>query len=277
MILSGRLIRRSLDGGFRPGWQSRTRMEPDDARLLDLGTAMLAEAGVETPADDARVLLAHARANGDAGAALGLFERRAEREPVAYIVGSCRFCGLELMADPRVLVPTEERTGTLVKAALDAPRRARVHEVGTGSGAVALAVKAARPDLEVTASDISHVAIEVARENARRLGLEVGFETVDGLPDGTFDMVLANLPYTDSAQATQRLPPEETCFQPGVALWAGDDSLALIRRLIEAAPAGMQLALEHAPHHTDELHSLLRDATTLRDARGDERVTVGRA
>jgi release factor glutamine methyltransferase len=277
MILSGSRFRRSLDGGFRPGWQSRARMEPDAARLLDLGTAMLAEAGVEAPAEDARVLLAHARANGDPGAALALFERRAQREPVAYIVGSCRFCGLELTVDPRVLVPTEERTGTLVKAALDAPRHARVHEVGTGSGAVALAVKATRPDLEVTASDISRDAIEVARANARRLGLEVGFETADGLPDGAFDMVLANLPYTDSAQATQQLPPEEARFQPGVALWAGDDSLALIRRLIEAAPAGMRLALEHAPHHTDELHSLLRDATTLRDARGDERVTVGRA
>jgi release factor glutamine methyltransferase len=277
MIRSGSLVRPSLDGGFRPDWQSRTRMEADEGRLIEVGTAMLAEAGVETPAEDARVLLAHAGAKGDPGAAVALFERRAAREPLAYIVGSSPFCGLELMVDPRVLVPTEERTGTLVKAALDAPRHASVHEVGTGSGAVALAVKAARPDLEVTASDISRDAIEVARENGRRLGLEVGFETVDGLPDGAFDLVLANLPYTDSAQATQQLPPEETGFQPGVALWAGDDSLELIRRLIETAPPGTRLALEHAPHHTDELHTLLSDATTLRDARGDERVTIGRA
>jgi release factor glutamine methyltransferase len=252
-----------------------TPMGLDDAELLRIGTGKLAEAGVEAPSEDARVLLAHAAANGDAGGALALFERRAAREPLAYIVGSCRFCGLELMVDPRVLVPTEERTGTLVRAALDAPREARVHEVGTGSGAVALAVKAARPDLAVTASDISDDAIDVARQNGQRLGIDVEFRQADGLPDGRYDMLVANLPYTDSAQATQELPPEETGFQPGVALWAGRDSLALIRRLIEMTPPGVRVALEHAPHHAKEMHELLRDATTLRDARGDERVTVG--
>ena len=250
-------------------------MSPEDADLLRIGTATLAEAGVETPSEDARVLIAHAVANSDAGDALALFDRRAAREPLAYIVGSCRFCGLELVVDPRVLVPTEERTGTLVRAALESPKGARIHEVGTGSGAVALAVKAARPDLVVTASDISDDAIEVARENARRLGIDVDFRQADGLPEGRFDMVVANLPYTDSDQATQQLPPEETGFQPDVALWAGRDSLALIRRLIEMTPAGMRVALEHAPHHTEEIHELLRDATTLLDGRGDERVTVG--
>jgi release factor glutamine methyltransferase len=250
-------------------------MDADCRRLLRIGTALLAEAGVETPSQDARLLLAHARSNGGTGTALALFERRAAREPLAYILGSCRFCGLELVVDPRVLVPTEHRTGALVRAALDAPQEARVHEVGTGSGAVALALKAARPDLVVTASDISPDAIDVARENARRLRLDVEFEHADGLPEGAFDMVLANLPYTDTAQVTQELQPEETGFQPGVALWAGRDSLALIRRLIEMTPAGTRVALEHAPHHTKEMHRLLRDATTLRDARGDERVTVG--
>ena len=250
-------------------------MNSEDARLLRIGTARLVEAGVETPAEDARALLEHARANGGARGALALFERRAAREPLAYIVGSCRFCGLELVVDPRVLVPTEERTGTLVSAVLDAPRGAAVHEVGTGSGAVALAVKAARPDLVVTASDISAEALDVARENARRLGLDVEFQQADGLPGGAFAMVVANLPYTDTDQATQQLPPEETGFQPGVALWAGADSLALIRRLIEMTPAGIRMALEHAPHHSEEMRRLLGDAITLRDARGDERVTVG--
>jgi release factor glutamine methyltransferase len=246
-------------------WEARPQaMNATAKRLLELGTQMLARAGVETPDDDARALVA-------------LFERRAAREPLAYILGTCRFCGLELLVDPRVLIPTEERTGTLVAAALDAPHGARVHEVGTGSGAVALAVKAARPDLVVTASDVSRDAIDVARENGRRLALDVRFEEADGLPAGDFDLVVANLPYTDSDQLTQRLPPEQTRFQPGVALWAGRDSLALIRRLIEEAPAGTRLAVEHAPHHTDEVHGLLRDARTLRDARGDERVTVGAA
>lgn len=239
-------------------------MNATGTRLLALGTELLAAAGVETPEEDARALLA-------------LFERRAEREPLAYILGSCRFCGLELMVDPRVLIPTEERTGTLVTAALDLPHGARVHEVGTGSGAVALAVKAARPDLVVTGSDISADAVEVARENARRLGLDVRFEAADGLPAGDYELVVANLPYTDSDQLTQQLPPEQTRFQPGVALWAGRDSLALIRRLVEQAPDGTRLALEHGPHHTAEMHELLRDASTLRDACGDERVTVGTA
>jgi release factor glutamine methyltransferase len=249
-----------------------------ETRLLALGRAMLARAGVEEPESDARALLAHA-----SGAArieertTALFERRAMREPLAYILGRCRFCGLELLVDRRVLVPTEERTGTLVSAALDAAPRARVHEVGTGSGAVALAVKTARPDLVVTASDISADAIDVARENGRRLELDVAFSQAAGLPPGDFDLVVANLPYTDSDQVTQKLEPEEARFQPAVALWAGRDSLAIIRGLIEETPAGTRLALEHAPHHAEELRGLLDGAETLRDARGDERVTVGTA
>jgi methylase of polypeptide subunit release factors len=89
--------------------------------------------------------------------------------------------------------------------------------------------------------------------------------------------VLANLPYTDDEQDTQQLPPEQTEYQPGVALWAGRDSLMLVRRLIAEVPEGTPLALEHGPHHTEELHRLLGDARTLRDARGDQRVTVGTA
>ena len=239
-------------------------MEVTGTSLLVLGTELLARAGVDAPEDDARALVA-------------LFERRAAREPLAYILGSCRFCGLELLVDSRVLIPTEERTGTLVSAALDLPGGARVHEVGTGSGAVALAIKSARPDLVVSGSDVSPDAVEVARENARRLALDVSFDEADGLPDGDFDLVVANLPYTDTEQATQQLPPEQTRFQPGVALWAGPDSLALIRRLIAQAPAGLRLALEHGPHHTKEMQRLLTGARTLRDERGDERVTIGAA
>jgi len=187
------------------------------------------------------------------------------------------FRGIELLVDRRVLVPTEARTATLVDVAVELPRGARVHEVGTGSGAVALAVKAERPDALVSASDVSPDAVAVARENARRLGLDVEVFEADGLPAGRYDLVVANLPYTDTLQATQQLPPEEERFQPAVALWAGDDSLALIRGLIRQAPAGTLLALEHAPHHSPTMRGLLAEARTLRDRRGDERVTVGRA
>jgi release factor glutamine methyltransferase len=250
-------------------------MEGSERDLVGLGAETLARAGVATPREDAEALVAHAAAAGES--ALALIERRAGREPLAYIVGRQPFCGLELTVDSRVLVPTEARTGTLVRTALDLRAGARVHEVGTGSGAVALAVKHSRPDLAVSASDISGDAVDVARENARRLGLDVAVFEADGLPPGEFDLVLANLPYTDRGQRTQVLPPEEVGYQPGVALWAGEDSLAAIRALIRQAPPGTLLALEHAPHHTHEMHRLLAGARTLRDARGDERVTVGTA
>jgi release factor glutamine methyltransferase len=252
----------------------RKAVQRMDASVVALGTRILARAGVETPREDAEALVAHASAKDEA---VKLFRRRATREPLAYIIGTVSFCGLELMVDRRVLVPTEHRTGTLVRAAMNLPQRARVHEVGTGSGAVALAVKRRRPDLAVSGSDISGPAIDVARENARRLRLGVSFFPADGLPRGDFDLVLANLPYTDSAQVTQQLPPEEVVFQPGVALWAGADSLGLIRQLIGQTQRGTLLALEHAPHHTAELHRLLDEPQSLRDELGDERVTVGRA
>jgi release factor glutamine methyltransferase len=236
---------------------------------------MLARAGVDAPREDARALLAHAARTGDSPRRL--LERRAAREPLAYILGRCRFDDLDLIVDSRVLIPTEARTGTLVAAALDLPRGARVHEVGTGSGAVALALKRRRPDLVVTASDISADAVAVAAQNARRLELNVAVSQADGLPLGNYDLVLANMPYTDSGQSTQTLAPEESLFAPGVALWAGPDSLGLIRRLIGQARSGTLIALEHAPHHTADMHRLLKEARTLRDDRGDERVTIGRA
>jgi release factor glutamine methyltransferase len=254
--------------------------QTSERRLVALRVEMLARAGVATPRSDAEALFAHATRSASSDleeAVMTLFTRRAEREPLAYIVGAHTFCGLELMIDRRVLVPTEARTGALVEAAMDLPRAARVHEVGTGSGAVALAVKHRRPDLAVTASDISPDAVAVARENARRLRLDVTVTEADGLAPGNFDLVLANLPYTDDAQRTQTLPPEETRFQPGVALWAGDHSLAAILALIRQAPGGTLLALEHAPHHTREMHRLLEEPRTFRDARGDQRVTMGKA
>src|SRR4051794_32388106 len=145
----------------------------------------LAEAGCDTPLLDAELLL---REGAD-------LNRRIAREPVAYILGRKAFRWIELQVDRRVLIPRPD-TETLVDVALSlAGRGAQVHDVGTGSGAVALALKSERPDLVVTASDASAGAVEVARENARRLGLEVSFSVAHGLPPGDYDLVVANLPY----------------------------------------------------------------------------------
>ncbi len=127
--------------------------------------------------------------------------RRLRREPVAYILGRRGFRQIELAVDPRVLIPRPE-TELLVELALELQPRT-VLDVGTGSGAIALAVADELPDCEVTATDTSPPALEVARANAERLGLAGRVELVEGsLPPepGGFDLILANLPYVSEAE-----------------------------------------------------------------------------
>ena len=226
----------------------------------------LAEAGCDTPWLDAELLLRE-------GAEL---ERRVAREPVAYILGRKAFRWIELRVDGRVLIPRPD-TETLVEVALEvAPRAGRVHDVGTGSGAVALAMKAERPDLAVTASDASAAAVDVARENARRLGLDVSFSVARDLPPGDYDLVVANLPYVREDE-WDGLAPEIRLYEPREALVAGPDGLDAIRALVESAPTATLLALEHAPPQAEAVRELLRDSRTAHDLAGRERVTVGRA
>ena len=213
--------------------------------LADAATA-LAAAGCETPRLDAELLLAEAAGtdrlalltrdrpalSADQAARFhALVARRARREPVAYIVGQRAFRDLEVAVDARVLVPRPE-TELLVETALDLPRGARVLDVGTGSGAVALALKHERPDLDVAGSDVSADALAVARANAQRLGLAVQWiraDLLDGAGAG-WDAVVANLPYV-AAGERPALAPEITHHEPHVAVFAGDDPLALIGRL----------------------------------------------
>src|SRR5204862_41041 len=134
----------------------------------------------------------------------------------------------ERAVDPRVLIPRPE-TELLVELAVAAlPHGARVVDVGTGSGAVALALADERPDLRVTGSDASEDALAVARANGERLGLEVEWVLAAGVPDGEWDGVIANLPYVAEGDA---LAPEIMRHEPAGALFAGPDGLDALRAL----------------------------------------------
>jgi release factor glutamine methyltransferase len=199
--------------------------------------------------------------------------RRNEREPVAYILGRKGFRNIELMVDRRVLVPRPE-SELLVEAALDLPEGAHVHDVGTGSGAIALALLDERPDLCVTASEVSPDAVKVARESAARLGLPLEVEVVDGLPPGDYDLVIANLPYVRDDR-WEGLMPEINRYEPRVAITSGAEGLDAIRELIATMPSGTRVALEHHHDQADEIRKLLNDAISYPDLASWDRITVG--
>lgn len=196
--------------------------------------------------------------------------RRVMREPVAYILGRQAFRHIELAVDSRVLIPRPE-SELLVECAVAMEEGATVHDLGTGSGAIALAIKQERPDMRVTGSDALAAAIEVARANAERLGLQVEFGPE---PDFDVDLVVANLPYVRDDE-WDGLQPEIRLYEPRSALTSGEDGLDAIRALVGRAPAGTQLALEHAPAQSAAVRALLVGAETLRDLAGRERVTLG--
>jgi len=257
---------------------------------LDAAVAAIAAAGCETPRLDAELLIADALAvdraalhrdperpisGAEARVISTRVRRRVAREPVAYILGRQGFRHIELAVDSRVLIPRPE-TELLVEVALELPQGARVHEVGTGSGAVALALLDERPDLGVTASDASPAAVELARLNAARLGLPLDPEITTGLPAGDWDLVIANLPYVREDE-WEGLQPEIRKYEPREALVSGVDGLDAIRALVREAPPGTRLALEHAPGQAAAVRALLGGAETRRDLAGRERVTLGAA
>ena len=263
---------------------------------LDSAVIALTAAGCESPRLDAELLLAAAmgvaRAAIVADPARALepdaarrFQeyaaRRREREPVAYILGTKPFRWIELAVDPRVLIPRPE-TEHVVEALLDLPRGARVCDVGTGSGAIALALKAERPDLDVVATDASADALDVARANAERLGLDLEFREGDLLAgvDGPLDAVACNPPYIEDGA---ELAPDIVRYEPALALRAGPNGLDVIRRLLPAvgATSAHTVALEIGAGQASAVAVLMRGAgfpevEVADDLAGIERVLVGR-
>jgi release factor glutamine methyltransferase len=256
-----------------------------DAELL-LGEAMGCDRAQLGANPQAEIPPSAARRFGE------MVRRRLRREPVAYILGRRGFRDLELAVDARVLIPRPE-TELLVELALDL-RPTRVLDIGTGSGAIALAIASELPECEVIATDTSAAALEVARANAERLELGARVEFIEGtLPtEGEFELVVANLPYVSEAEWA-RLEPEVTEWEPREALLAGPDGLdafrALlserVRFLLRTAPQGAnatsgRVALEVGAGQAEAVGGMLYDAgfgsiEARKDLAGIERVVVG--
>jgi release factor glutamine methyltransferase len=186
-------------------------------------------------------------------------QRRLQHEPIAYLTGSQDFHGLNLVVDPRVLVPRPD-TETLVDWALSLGlEQAQVLDLGTGSGAIALALKHARPQWHVSAVDASADALVVANNNAQALSLSVNFVHSNWFAklQGKFDLIVANPPYiAEGDPHLQALPSE-----PRMALVSGLDGLDAIRHIIAHAPkhlnAGAWLLLEHGFDQAPAVRDLL--------------------
>ena len=224
---------------------------------------------------------------------LALARRRREGEPVAYLTGTREFWGLSLVVSPAVLIPRPE-TETLVELALlrlPKDRDLRVLDLGTGSGAIALALAHERPRASILATDLSSVALDVARDNARRLGLgNVAFtraDWYDGIPAtgpaDAFDLIASNPPYVD--RADPHLAEGDVRFEPSTALTPGGNSLAAIARIVAGArerlvPGG-SLAVEHGYDQAEAVRALFAaagfvDFVAARDLAGIPRVVAGR-
>jgi release factor glutamine methyltransferase len=266
---------------------------------IDAASDAFEAAGVDSPRLDAEVLLAEATgldraqlaadpdAAVDAGAARrfgAMVRRRVRREPVAYILGRRGFRHLELAVDSRALIPRPE-TELLVEIALElAPES--VLDVGTGSGAVALAVAHELPETEVTATDTSEDALALARENAERLGLadRVAFERGTVPPGRRFDLIVANLPYVREDELAT-LQPEISRYEPRQAVVAGQDGLETIAAVAAASSAALtetgSVALEVGAGQAGGAAELLLDlgfgqVEGRQDLAGIPRVVLGR-
>jgi release factor glutamine methyltransferase len=278
------------------------------ARIIDWTTAHLRKHGSESPRLEAEILLAHARncpriqlyvqynellSEAERGAMRDLVRRRAQSEPVAYLVGHREFFGLSFRVTPDVLIPRPE-TETLVLELITAAKALsgpRILDIGTGSGCIAVAAAVNLPEAAITATDINPRALDVARENAARHGVAERIRFLEGdlfaplATDERFDMLVSNPPYVADAEM-ETLPADVRLHEPATALRAGLQGLDVITRLVAAAPAhlapGGTLLLEIAPEQAPAVHELLNQtgsfdpARTIKDPFGKDRVVVAR-
>ena len=265
-------------------------------QALAEATAALDDAGVPSPAVDAEWLLAHvlgvrrsqlyaADLDGRLDEFRALVERRASREPLAYILGEWGFRGLTLVVDPRVLIPRPETEAVVERclALLAETAAPTILDLGVGSGAIALALADERPDAVVVGTDASAAALEVAEENRRRTGLDERVRLVHGDllagETGPFDLVVSNPPYVDPEELP-RLEPELQ-HEPGEALVGVGRELPIARAAGGVLRAGGALVLEVGDGRACDVASTLvilgyADVKVSNDLAGRQRVVDGR-
>lgn len=218
-------------------------------------------------------------------AVAALFDRRRQGEPIAYILGEREFFGLPLYTTPDVLIPRPE-TELLVELALDRMQdKARVLDMGTGSGAIAIVIAYTRADAKVTALDASEAALAIARRNAERHQAQVRLLHSDwyrALGHEQFDVIVSNPPYIVAGDP--HLSQGDLRFEPVDALTDHDDGLSAIRTIVEGAQShlmpGGWILMEHGYDQAPQVRELLirqgfRDVQSWQDLAGIERVTGG--
>ena len=282
-------------------------------RLLEWTTEFFKQRGSESPRLDAEILLAHARgcsrielytAFGEVAdeqqrvAFREMVRRRGEGTPVAQLVGYREFYSLRFRVDDQVLIPRPETEHVVVEA-LDrakemevAGRPLRIADIGTGSGAIAVAIAKHLSDAEITATDTSDAALEIARWNAEQHSVQdrltfVSCDLLSGVdPAVEFDLICSNPPYVSEAEYAE-LPTTVRDYEPRQALVAGPRGTEVIERLIALAPerlvSGGRLIVELSPMIADACLAMANEASELTDARlikdlaGHQRiVSVGR-
>lgn len=259
--------------------QIRPKLDPVDNRILLSHALGLSRVGLITQSE--RVLTSEETAHLSA-----LLARRLQGEPIAYIIGQREFFGLPFEVSDAVLIPRPD-TEVLVECALERlPAQGRVLDMGTGSGAIAVALAHSRPDAVVTALDVSSAALAVARRNASANGVNITFMAsnwFDALGTERFELIVSNPPYI--ASGDRHLAEGDLRFEPVGALTDHADGLSALRIIITGAGrhllAGGWLLLEHGYDQAGAVRQLLQEAgfddvQSWRDLAGIERVSGAR-